>query len=99
MNLTIHEGMLQTLMSCCFGLLEIRWNFYGNQAMCDFVKHTKVGICCPLIQRLPACESGALEKGRQDFEMRCYQRLLNILCKCHVTNEEVHRKIQAATEE
>ena len=29
------------------------------------------------------------------FEMRCYRRLLNILYKDHVTNEEVHRKIQA----
>ena len=28
--------------------------------------------------------------------MRCYQRLLNILYKDHVTNEEVRRKIQAA---
>ena len=30
------------------------------------------------------------------FEMRCYQSLLSILYKDHVTNEEVHRKIQAA---
>ena len=28
--------------------------------------------------------------------MRCYQRLLNISYKDHVTNEEVRRKIQAA---
>ena len=28
--------------------------------------------------------------------MRCYRRLLNILYKDHVTNEEVRRKIQAA---
>ena len=28
--------------------------------------------------------------------MRCYRRLLNISYKDHVTNEEVHRKIQAA---
>ena len=32
-------------------------------------------------------------------EMRCYRRLLNISSKDHVTNEEVHRKIQAATGE
>ena len=38
-----------------------------------------------------------LEKRMQDFEMRCYQRILNISYKDHVTNEEVHRKIQAAT--
>ena len=30
------------------------------------------------------------------FERRCYPRLLNILYKDHVTNVEVHRKIQAA---
>ena len=30
------------------------------------------------------------------FEMRCYQRLFNILYKDHVTNKEVCRKIQAA---
>ena len=32
----------------------------------------------------------------QTFEMRCYRRLLNILYKDHVPNEEVCRKIQAA---
>ena len=31
--------------------------------------------------------------------MRCYQRLLNILSKDHVTNEEVCEKIEEATEE
>ena len=35
----------------------------------------------------------------QAFEMRCYQRLLDISYKDHVTNEEVHRKIQAAIAE
>ena len=48
---------------------------------------------------LYACESGTLEKGKQVFEMRCYQRHLNISYKDHVTNEEVYRKIQTATEE
>ena len=37
-----------------------------------------------------------LEKMTQAFEMRCYRRLLTISYKDHVTNEEVHRKIQAA---
>ena len=37
-----------------------------------------------------------LEQRTQAFEMRCYRRLLNISYKDHVTNEEVHRKIQAA---
>ena len=49
---------------------------------------------------LYACESwtltAELEKRTQAFEMRCYRRLLNILYKDHVTNEEVRRKIQAA---
>ena len=49
---------------------------------------------------LYACESWTLtaevEKRMQAFEMRCYQRLMNILYKDHPTNEEVRRKIQAA---
>ena len=52
---------------------------------------------------LYACElwtlTAELEKRTQAFEMRCYQRLLNISYKDHVTNEEVRRKIQAATGE
>ena len=45
------------------------------------------------------CESwtltAELEKRMQAFEMRCYQRLLNIMYKDDVTNKEVHKKIQA----
>ena len=37
-----------------------------------------------------------LEKRTQVFEMRCYRRLLIILYKDHVNNEEVRRKSQAA---
>ena len=37
-----------------------------------------------------------LEKRTQAFEVRCYQRLLNISYKDHVTNEDVRRKIQAS---
>ena len=52
---------------------------------------------------LYACESwtltAELEKITQAFEMRCYRRLLNISFKDHVTNDEVRRKIQAATGE
>ena len=40
-----------------------------------------------------------LEKRTQAFEMRCYRRLSNISYKDHVTNEEICRKIQAATVE
>lgn len=58
--------------------------------------------CSLVIYFLYACESGTfiakLEKGRQAFETRCYRRLLNILYKDHKANEEVCRKIQAATE-
>ena len=36
------------------------------------------------------------EKRTLAFEMRCSRRLLNILYKDHITNEEVRRKIQAA---
>ena len=52
---------------------------------------------------LYACESWTLtadiEKRSQVFEIRCYRRLLYISYKDHVTNEEVHRKILAATGE
>ena len=52
---------------------------------------------------LYACESWTLvvelDKRTQAFEMRCYQRLLNISYKDHVTNEEARTKIQAATGE
>ena len=44
-----------------------------------------------------ACESwtltAELEKRAQAFEMRSYRRLLNILYKDHVTNEEIRKKI------
>ena len=46
------------------------------------------------------CESwtltAELEKRTQAFKKRCYQRLLNISYKDHVTNEEVRSKTQAA---
>ena len=52
---------------------------------------------------LYACESwtftAELEKGRRAFEMRFYRRLLKIPYNEHVTNEDVRRKSQAATEE
>ena len=48
---------------------------------------------------LYACESwtltAELEKRTHAFEMRCYQRLLNISYKDRITDEEVFRKIQA----
>ena len=49
---------------------------------------------------LCACESWALtaglEKRKQASEMRCYQRLLIMSYKGHVTNEKDCEKIQAA---
>ena len=66
-------------------LLDQRWNWCASLVISIF---------------LYACESwtltAELEKRTQAFEMRCYRRLLNISYKDHVTNEEVHRKIQAA---
>ena len=40
--------------------------------------------------------NGRSREKKLAFEMRCYQRLFNILYKDHVTNKEVYRKIQAA---
>ena len=40
-------------------------------------------------------DSGVREKNTC-LGMRCYQKILNILYKDHVTVGEVHRKIQAA---
>ena len=52
---------------------------------------------------LDACESwtltAELEKRIQAFEIRCYQRLLDISYKEHVPIKEVRRRIQAATGE
>ena len=47
---------------------------------------------------LYACESWTTEIERriQALEMKCYMRLLNISYKDHVTNEEVHNRIQNA---
>ena len=63
---------------------------------------SKVKLMCSLVIStfLYACESwtltAQLEKRTYAFEIRCYRRLMNISYKDHVTNEEVHRKIQAA---
>ena len=63
---------------------------------------SKFKLVCSLVISifLYACESWTLtvelEKRTQAFEMRCYQRLLIISYKDHVTKEEVLRKIHAA---
>ena len=50
---------------------------------------------------LYACESwtltAELQRRIQAMEMRCYRKILHILYKDHVTNEEVRAKIQQAT--
>ena len=47
-----------------------------------------------------ACESwtltAELRRGIKAMEMRCYRKILRILYKDHVTNEEVRAKIQQA---
>ena len=49
---------------------------------------------------LHACESwtltAELQRRIQAMEMRCYRKILHISYKDHVTNEEVHAKIQQA---
>ena len=49
---------------------------------------------------LYACESwtftAELQRRIQAMEMRCYHKILHISYKDHVTNEEVHAKIQQA---
>ena len=49
---------------------------------------------------LYACESwtltAELQRRIQAMEMRCYGKILHISYKNHVTNEEVHAKIQQA---
>ena len=49
---------------------------------------------------LCACESwtltAELQRRIQTMEMRCYRKILRISYKDHVTNEEVHAKIQQA---
>ena len=63
---------------------------------------SKVKLMCFLVISifLYACESwpmtAEVEKRTQAFEMKCYQKLLNILYKDQVSSEEVCRKIQAA---
>ena len=50
----------------------------------------------------PVCESwtltAQLQRRIQAMEMRCYHKMLHILYKVHVTNEEVRAKIQQAIE-
>ena len=49
---------------------------------------------------LYACESwtlaAELQRRLQAMEMRCCRKILRILCKDHVTNEEIRAKVQQA---
>ena len=66
---------------------------------------SKVKLICSLIISIylyasePLALTAELEKRTQAFEMRCYRRLLHISYKDRVMNEEVRRKIQAASGE
>ena len=53
-----------------------------------------------MILGVPILKHFRVEKSSsQAFEMKCYQKLQMIWSKNHITNKEVHRKIQAATGE
>ena len=45
----------------------------------------------------PDCRAAELQRRIQAMEMRCYLKILHILYKDHVTEEEVRAKIQQAT--
>ena len=59
-----------------------------------------ISVMCTTSIFLYACESwtltAELQRRIQAMEMRCYRKILHISCKDHVTNEEVHAKIQQA---
>ena len=48
---------------------------------------------------LYACELTTFSYSKECRPLRCYQTLLNISYKDHVTNEEVCKRIQAAIRE
>ena len=77
--------------------LEIIWRD-KNISLASKVKLMRTLI---LSTFLYASESWTLtaeiERSIQALEMRCYRGLLNISYKDHVTNEEVHNRIQNAT--
>ena len=62
----------------------------------------KIPLMCSLVTSifLYACESwtltAELQRRIQAMEMRCYCKILRISYKDHVTNKEVHAKIQQA---
>ena len=63
---------------------------------------SKIRLMCSLVTSvfLHTCESWTLTAELQRrilaMEMRCYRKILHISYKDHVTNEEVHAKIQQA---
>ena len=58
---------------------------------------SKIQLMCSLVTSvfLYACESWILTRI-QAMEMRCHHKVLCITYKDHVTNEEVHARIQQA---
>ena len=75
--------------------LKIRWGGDKNISLASKVKLMRTHLIF-----LYASESWTLtaeiERRIQALEMRCYRRLLNISYTDHVTNEEVHNRIQNA---
>ena len=79
------------------------WNQFGMTRV--FLSVQRYNWCTPLSHQsscywLYACKSwtltAELQRRIQTMEMRCYRKLLCISYKDHVTNEEIHAKIQQA---
>ena len=70
-----------------------------NPAPIFWIKGETDALPCHIHISVPLwvmCLGDRAEKRAQAFEMRCYQRLLNLSYKDRVTDEDVRRKIQAA---
>ena len=89
--------MEQRTLNCCVRLLLV----------CEFRRWQRVSVALPALSHgvdasifLYACESwtltAELQIRIQATEMRRYRKILHILYKDHITNEEVRAKIQQA---
>ena len=82
-------------MACIFLLffvvVVVFWLHYRQAHWTNFCD-------CHLKCRFPQYDSidACFHPSIQAMEMRCYRKILRISCKDHVTNEEVHAKIQQA---
>ena len=88
----------------CRSILDITLFFYlSHEIICYCLRDAVlVRLMHSLVTSifLYACESwtltAELQRRIQVMEMRCYRKILRILYKDHVTNEEVRAKIQQA---